>query len=299
MSEQNVLVHILESAINAPSGDNAQPWQFKVESDSISIFNVPEGDPTLYNFKQRGSYVGHGALIENICITAAAAGYETTVEPFPGPEGCTARIDLKKGTLVESPLASAIALRSTHRKPYADVVLKDEDRAALHAAVSDPLVRLAITDKRSVRALGDLAATNERILFEHQPLHHFLFNMIRWSKEEEKAKPGLYIETMEFPKPLQVLMRHVFRHWRIVRALNSIGLSKFVSKQSGLNHGSCSAFGAIIITGYADTDFSRRRTRVRAGMAHRGLPRSQHPARNGVAVSHAAYTGERGGYVHR
>ena len=80
---EDVTIKILEEAIYAPSGENCQPWKFAVDGSNVHIFNVPEADASLYNFEQRGSYVAHGALIENIVIVALKYGYKASVKLFP------------------------------------------------------------------------------------------------------------------------------------------------------------------------------------------------------------------------
>ena len=48
---------ILGTAIRAPSGDNCQPWRFRIKENMIDLFNQPEADETPYNFRQLGSMV--------------------------------------------------------------------------------------------------------------------------------------------------------------------------------------------------------------------------------------------------
>ena len=65
---RQVIEEILNLAVWAPSGDNCQPWRFEATDNKINIFNVPHKDQALYNFRQSGSLVAHGALVENILI---------------------------------------------------------------------------------------------------------------------------------------------------------------------------------------------------------------------------------------
>lgn len=50
---KEVIKEILESAIYAPSGENNQPWKFRLKDNGIDVFNVPERDTSLYNFRQQ------------------------------------------------------------------------------------------------------------------------------------------------------------------------------------------------------------------------------------------------------
>jgi len=77
---------ILETAVWAPSGDNSQPWRFRITQNRISIFNRPDRDIPFFNYGQRGSFVAHGGLIENIRIASSALGYATTITLFPEGE---------------------------------------------------------------------------------------------------------------------------------------------------------------------------------------------------------------------
>jgi hypothetical protein len=251
------LSDLIMRAVNAPSGDNSQPWQFRVADDTITLFNMSDADATLYNFRQRGSYFAHGALIENLALLASTEGYRLDAALFPDIPNATAHLSFTAETPKKEPLASVIERRATNRKPYKRIPLAAQDRAALLDAVTG----VAGTELRFVEGedrislLARTVSVNERLLMENRTLHDFLFNMIRWSRSEESVTPGLYIKTMEFPPPVQVLFRFVLRFWPIVKILNIIGLSRFIPKQSAQGYRASSAFGAIVLTGDTDADF--------------------------------------------
>ena len=74
---------ILEAAIQAPSGDNCQPWRFAVSSNRIDLYDDPAADTSYYNFQQRASLVAHGALLENIALVAPTVGFKVVFNLFP------------------------------------------------------------------------------------------------------------------------------------------------------------------------------------------------------------------------
>jgi nitroreductase len=251
------LLEILADSMNVPSGDNTQPWRFRIEGSTVAVYNVEHGDPTLYNFRERGSYLAHGALAENISIAAAARGFSTRVEPFPSGPQCTARITFSASQTRDADLARALPNRTTNRKPYEDRSLAEDHRRALAAAIapySGVSLRL-VEDKRSVTELAGAMSANEGLLMENRAMHDFLFGIIRWSKEEEERAAGLYVMTMEFPPPVRFLMRYVLRHWNAVRFLNLFGLSRAIPKQSAANYAASSAMGAVILRGERNEDF--------------------------------------------
>jgi nitroreductase len=252
----STIQRILEGAINAPSGDNAQPWRFKVEGQTVHVFNVPDGDGTLYNFRQRGSYLAHGALVENIALMAEQAGFASVIEPFPGPVDCTARITLTPSSAHPVLLADAIEKRTTNRKPYDRRQLESAHRVALQSVRLEPGVTFQLAQgDEIVDHIAKTVSINERLLMENRTLHDFLFGMIRWSRSDERTRPGLYLKTMEFPLPVQFLFRTLFRFWPVIRALNHIGLSTTIPKQSAQGYRASSAFGAVVLRGESDTDF--------------------------------------------
>jgi hypothetical protein len=81
--------------------------------------------------------------------------------------------------------------------------------------------------------------------------------MIRWSEEEERVRPGLYVKTMELPPILEFLFHYVLCHLPVVRFLNLFGFSKTVSNQTAKLYETSSAFGIITIPSDSNEDFVR------------------------------------------
>ena len=108
---------IIEIAVNAPSGENVQPWKFRIKDDELYVYNIPERDQSPYNFMQRGSLVAHGALIENILIASSPIGLEANVSLFPdgSKEDLIAVVSFSKSTPKDESLFEYITKRSTNR----------------------------------------------------------------------------------------------------------------------------------------------------------------------------------------
>src|SRR3989344_3031731 len=191
---QNEIKKILEVAVNAPSGENAQPWRFTVKDNQIFIFNISKRDQSLYNFSQKGSLVAHGTLIENIVIATSQNGYKADISLFPDLQepNLTAVIKLVETNPTEERFYPFIKERATNRKPY----------------------------ENKKRALGEAASVNERVMFDNQFLHNFFFNHINWTEEEEKEKRiGFYIKTLELPPPARVLFK-IIRYLPVIKIFN-------------------------------------------------------------------------------
>ncbi|MEW6327824.1 MAG: nitroreductase family protein [Thermodesulfobacteriota bacterium] len=102
MIPKDIISKIVEAGTWAPSGDNCQPWRFKWNGQKLFLFNVPERDTSLYNSRQRASFIAHGAVLENMDIAACSHGY--LMRPVLFPEG------------EDNPLIATIEFRESPRK---------------------------------------------------------------------------------------------------------------------------------------------------------------------------------------
>ena len=250
---------ILEDGVRAPSGENCQPWRFKFVGEKLSVFNVPEADMSLYNTKQRGSYMAIGALIENISISAKHYGYEAEVVFFPDVknENHVADVVFKEIEAVTLPLYEAIQTRCTNRKDFKKEKLSKEDKAILCKSVESLSYNtfVVVDEENSMALLGQALAVHEKVLFENKKMHTFFFNHILWKKEDEKKSGGFFIDTLEF-LPHQLPLVKLLKNWNLVRILNIIlKISSRISKENGEKYSFGGAMGAILMKGDTNLDY--------------------------------------------
>lgn len=253
---------ILKYAINAPSGNSSQPWKFKLEGEKIYIFNVPDDDITPYNFDQKGSYLAHGALIENLSIIASKYGYQMKTELFPDENqpNNTAIVALEKRILQEDPLFDQILNRATNRRTYKKAQLKLEHKAEIletEAEVAGGGKIKLIESHDKMEKLAKALGLHERLIFENKMIHNIVFSKILWSeKEHSEKRKGLYIKTKfpDLPSFLLPLMRP-FGSWSFVQIINKIGLSDKIHKQSAESCISSSALCAILVDSGTNKNF--------------------------------------------
>ncbi|MDP2648688.1 MAG: hypothetical protein Q8P19_02200 [bacterium] len=257
------LRRIIKAGIYAPSGENAQPWRFHAESNSIELREDPGSDASLYNLGRRGTLIAMGAAIENMVHAAGSLGYELSIHAFPSgfDDTIIARLTIKKGSHKTggSTLARAIRARVTNRKPFRTDPLTDEDSSALVNAAdyfSNGGVRLVrVTDVPSIGRLAVVGSTNERVMLGNRELHSFFFGHLTWSKEEDdRVKRGFYIKTLELPMPLEKLFG-IFRFWLLMRALKLIGFTALVGKGNAQTYAATGEIGLITIPGDTPENF--------------------------------------------
>ncbi len=256
---RDAIQKILEIAVQAPSGENAQPWKFGIRDNQIHVFNIPERDQSPYNFRQRGSYVAHGTLLENILIASSALGFEAKFSLFPekNDPDLVAVVSLHKSKPKNEPLYSYIVERATNRKPYKKTPLTSEERHAILNSVREiGGGKILLTEKREdIKTLSLVGSMNERLVLENEFLHNFLFSHINWTeKENHEKKLGFDIKTLELPLPARLGFK-IFKHWSILKVLNNIGASKAVWKQNGNVYASSAAVGIVAVLGNENKDF--------------------------------------------
>ncbi len=250
---------ILEVAVHAPSGENAQPWRFEIRDDEIRIFNLPERDQSLYNYEQLASYVAHGALIENILIASSAFGYRPKLDLFPQERdpNFVAIVSLESGSAVEDPLYRCIPTRCTNRKSYKSEPLSENQLAQLTSAVAEIEggKLILIQDQKKIKTLAHAGSVNEQVMLSNKFFHNFFFTHINWTqKEEEQKRIGFYLKTLELP-PLAQIMFRIFRHWPVMKVLNIIGFAGMAAKDNARIYASCAAMGAVILPRKTPQDF--------------------------------------------
>jgi len=260
MISKEKLKKILEKAVWAPSGDNSQPWRFRiVNENTIRIFNIPGKDNPILNYQQSGSYVAHGALIFNIRLIAAVEGLKASVIYFPGDKDCTAEVVFYEGhepTKKELELAKVVARRRSNRKHYFKKPLLDSHKKTILEVGSnllntdEPIFAFSADDINKTKFARSLA-TMEDIALRVPELHKLFFKDILWEKQDnDSGKPGLYIKSMELPFPAQIAMR-ALKKWKITHFLNSsIGLSKKIASQMSTVYRDSASYGGIFLSHY-------------------------------------------------
>lgn len=262
MITREVIQKILEAGVQAPSGSNSQPWKFLVQGNEITVLALPEKDHPVLNFRYRGTWIAHGALIENIVIAAHAMGYRASINLFPEKENrsLTSRIRLERFPNAEQKeleLYNAIPKRVTNRKPYDIAPLSretvDSFRQTAHSGSFSGVEARFIENQQKIKELGKAASVNEIVMFENQALHKLLFEEIVWTKEEEERRgKGLYFKTMELKPPAAIVK--MLSRWSLMRVLNIFGVARAIAKDNVKMYSSTPLVCAILC-GNDDVDF--------------------------------------------
>lgn len=243
---------ILEAAIKAPSGDNCQPWQFKIQNGVIYTYYVPQKDMSLYNFQNFASWTALGAAFENIKIASSQHGQTAKIDlQIDNSENpyLIAKISFTNSGPKIEPLYNSIAERCTNRKPYLKNSVDKQQLAELQQVQTEQIgLKLFLTNKPSdIAILAEAVSKNESVLFDNPIMRKFFFSHINWTKKEDQKKGfGFYIETLEMPPPAKVIMK-LYQHTLAAKIFSKLQLPNVIAKQNAQTYQACGAFGMILV----------------------------------------------------
>ncbi len=244
---------LLSIAVHAPSGDNSQPWSFTiVHGDTLRVHLNPDMDNPILNFKFSGTYIAHGALIENILVGAPSFGLEAKLKILPDSKDiyCIAEISFIEVPISSDQLATVIKNRHTNRKPYTKrAICADIINEIINSASGIDDTKLFLTeDSTKIHSIASSLALMEQVSLETPKLRKLFIESILWNKyENDSGKSGLFIDTMELPLPARFILRNLSNSI-VSRIADAVGFSKMARITNSKLYASSSAMGLITIT---------------------------------------------------
>lgn len=250
--DKDILNKIINCGVQAPSGDNSQPWKFVISSDfSIKLYILPEKDNPVLNIHDGGTLVSGGAVILNIKIAAEHFGYRTLVKYLPDNKdknfiALISFMKVERGEKNNDDLFNAIYKRQTNRRHYQKILVK-ETVDKIFKDVNLSYVKYFL-DKESKDNISKLISLSEEVILRTKELHALLFKDVAWNeKQERKERKGLYVKTLEF-NPIQSFVFWLCRKWNTISFLNKkINFAKIVGKQNSQIYESSGLIGFILI----------------------------------------------------
>ena len=174
---EDIIDYIIKAGIQAPSGDNAQPWKFAKSDNQIDLYLDRTADDSFFNVNQIASVISCGAVIENMKVAATCFGL--TADICYGQDGKTAQMNLSKtDTIEQDTLAGYIWKRKTNRKLFDTHKVSQALLNELHNSIRGiPGTDIHfITDILQLQKLARFLGKLYRIRTERQDLHEHLLN---------------------------------------------------------------------------------------------------------------------------
>lgn len=233
---------ILEIARWAPSGDNAQPWRFRVESELGVEVLILRGAENVYEYRRgEPTLISAGALLENIALAAPAFGLKADWQ-YAGSSRGIDHITVRfrhDDTASVSGLFDQIARRSVDRRPFRMRPL-DRTQKDLLTRTLNPGMQIAWHDSLSDRCrIAALSARATKIRLGIPETFEIHRSIVDWKNvESEHAIPSAALGL----DPLTLrLTRWSLAKWSRTRFMNMLGAPGMASLQMDLVPGLFSA----------------------------------------------------------
>jgi molybdopterin/thiamine biosynthesis adenylyltransferase len=198
---------VLEAARLAPSGGNCQPWKFFFYEGYMLLFHDRHYSISFLDYAHAGSYVGFGAVIENVRIAAGAAGMYLHHQYFPDRKNnlLVAALWFSPGeTSYTKEQVLHMLQRHTNRNFSKRVLLEPTHKEALRVLSEQitPAQLTLVEHETEMQILAELLASAEKELLLHPQGHADVFGReLRWNTQEAEATgDGIDIATLPMSK---------------------------------------------------------------------------------------------------
>ncbi|EIM63812.1 ThiF family adenylyltransferase [Desulfobacter postgatei] len=255
---EKALRYLVMAGIQAPSGDNAQPWKFSITDNQVSVWIDPDADHSFFNVNQIASIISCGAAIENINVAAGLFGVEPEIELKDNLSGIGARIHFKPMAHVQKdPLHEFIWKRHTNRTMFRRESFSKSALNLIDGVISGfPGAKLhVVTQREDIKKLAKIVYTIDRIRTEHRSLHEHLMKMIRFSPGEvEKTGDGLPLKNLQAGPAGEIFLK-ISKPWAVMNAFNNAGIGRMVAFHSYQGIINSSAVILLTVEGSGNKDF--------------------------------------------
>lgn len=189
---REILLKILDLARWAPSGDNTQPWKFKILSDEeVLVIGSDTQSWCLYDFNGWPSQMAHGALLETMRIAATGFGVRATWK-FHGmsEEGeYLYRVLFERSdSSPMDPLFPFIEQRTVQRRPMSMKPLSPAMRASLIDTVGNEFELKFLSSFSERMAVAKLLWSSARIRLTSPEAYRVHREIIEWGAKYSKDK---------------------------------------------------------------------------------------------------------------
>ena len=260
---------IVEHAIKAPSGANAQPWKWVYSGKTLYLFCDLVYTAKLLDQDKTTSYIGIGACIETLVLKAQSLGLEVKIEyaPLDKKNKLIAGVKFFKNVdnivelglepKLDVSLAPFISLRTSNRNLSNRQIIKDIKLAPIKDALnsmSDVNFKI-ITKEAEIFKIAEIVAKSNRLRILNERGHLDFLAEIRWTPEEaELTKHGVNIATADLTPSEHIGLR-MTSDWGAVKLLNEWEAGKAIEKFFRKSARGASAIGLITTSNYSALDF--------------------------------------------
>jgi len=225
---------LLYYACRAPSPHNAQGWRIEVDDRRFRVSRDPARQ-VLGEFDPDGREgdLACGAVVTNLCVSAAAFGFDAEVCWRPA-DGIAADVTLLPAPAPPDEPAvgrlRALRRRAMNRSPYrADAVAGSVIDGLQATAGRLGFTLSVITDRAEIDRVAAIAARAAAMKLMHGPTQAELYALTRYTaRDAARRRDGLDLELF-FTPTVTARIAAVAMHPRVLTALAPVGMAKGVA----------------------------------------------------------------------
>lgn len=121
---------LIQKAIKAPSGHNTQPWKFKTDEDSITIYPDYNRSLPIVDADNHALFISLGCALENLVIAAQHFGFKTNITYYTeqaGSESIVVQLTPSSAEKENGVLFNSIDIRQATRNKYNREPIPEKD----------------------------------------------------------------------------------------------------------------------------------------------------------------------------
>jgi nitroreductase len=213
---------VLDLARWAPSGDNSQPWRFRIHSErEFDILGYDTRASVVYDLDGCASELSHGILLETIRIAASRFGCRARIAIHRSavPERVYRVVLEAEPQLQEHALCAFIERRTVQRRPMRPRRLRPDERGALQNAAK-PFGAVWFESAAERHRVACLCASNAWIRLTIPEAYAVHRAVIEWhATTSEERLPDASLGADPF---LLAVMRRAMSSWERLDRFNRI-----------------------------------------------------------------------------
>ena len=253
------LRYIIQAGIQAPSGDNVQPWLFRPGKEHIDLLVKRGADSSFFNVDQTATLLSGGAALQNMVYAAAALGLQSTTRFFPRADDNNLAATLRfapHGLPAQEAMEAALWRRCTNRRLYSRTPIPAAvwERLATFADEDEDALLLHCSDPAGLRQLGRAVYFADIVRVERQDLHEHLMGLIHFEQagNNRHHQAGMPLKNLQAGVLGELYLRGV-RSWRVMHRANQLGLGKMMPLYSALSMYKSGGAGLLCAYGNNET----------------------------------------------
>lgn len=238
---------IVKAAVQAPSGENAQPWKLEYVDNILYVYRASFNDVQYAQIVEQGELLALGAVIENISIASRSLGYLADISYLTSNDA-VAGITFSK-IKPDSELYEEIFRRTTNRKLYRKDTIDESILSDLAVGSNDSGIQVKFfTGPQNLQKIANLTSYGESLFLGNNWLRQFFLGNILFNTTTVRRR-GFVLKTLELPAPAQAIFR-LCRNPKLGKLFAKFGLPKMVQSEFKKMFTQGPAVGVIVIDKY-------------------------------------------------